>query len=156
MGIFADLLGKTRRLKVDDEFFGHLTYMRMPKGRTSYWEAKRIFSPTGRNIELFIDAPAPEQGPNESQRDFFRTVERSYSAICASVDAVVRPQFEAWTGGPLRAAFEREFTMTSFSIPLSAFEEAEWEMSFESQTDEKHLFTVTLRAATAVGVSIDG
>ncbi len=76
MRMIVDLLKRFRPLAVGDEFFGHLTYMRMPRGRISYWEAERTFSPIRRSIEVFIDAPVPEHVLTESQRDFVRTVER--------------------------------------------------------------------------------
>ena len=128
----------------------------MPKGRTSYWETKRLFSPTSRDIELFIDAPGPEQAPDELQRQFFMAVEHDYNKILSTVEAVLRPQFERWTRKPLSAPIWREFILTSFSIPHASLEEAEWDMSIDSKTDANHLFTVTLRGEVATGVSIDG
>ena len=156
MGILADFLKRFRPLEVADEFFGRLTYMKMPKGRVSYWEATRTFAPSGREIELFVDAPGPELLPNESQRQFFLTVEGHYSGIVASVEAVLRPQFEAWCRAPLALPFEREFTLTSFSIPNMALADAQWEMSFDSHTDQNHLFSVSLVGERATGVTIDG
>jgi hypothetical protein len=156
MGLLSDLLKKFRPLEVRDEFFGYLVYMRTPKGRVAYWEAKRVFSPSGRVIELFIDAPSPELPPSELQRQFFLAVEQHYDGILASVQAVLRPQFEEWTRKPLSTPVESEFTMTSFSIPNVTFRQAQWEMSFESQTDANHLFTVSLSGERATGVSVDG
>ncbi|HEV8326393.1 MAG TPA: hypothetical protein VGQ08_02830 [Nitrospiraceae bacterium] len=156
MRMLSDLLKKLRPLEVDDEFFGCLIYMKMPKGRISYWEAKRTFSSSGREIELFIDAPALELPPSELQRQFFLTVERHYSSILAAVETVLRPQFEEWSRKPLSGAFSTEFTMTSFSIPNVVIEDSRWQMYFESQTDANHLFNVALRGEHPTGVSIDG
>ncbi len=156
MGIITNLLKKLRPPEVEDEFFGRLVYMKMPKGRISYWEAKKVFSPAGREIELFIDAPAPGELPGELQRQFFLTAERNHDKILSAVEALLRPWFEEWTRKSLTLPFGTEFTMTSFSIPNAPIYEAEWEISFESQTDPNHLFTVALRGETATGVSIDG
>lgn len=156
MGLLGNLLKKFRVLEVEDEFFGHLTYMKMPKGRISYWEAKRLFSPSGREIELFIDAPGPEQKPAELQRQFCAAVERKYSKILTAVESVLRPQFEEWTRKPLAVPLAAEFTMKSFSIPHAQLDVAQWDMSFESQSDANHLFTVALHGEVATAVTIDG
>ena len=156
MGLLGALLKKFRPLEVEDEFFGHLVYMKMPKGRIAYWEAKRLFSPSGREIELFIDAPGPEQAPAELQREFFAAVERNYSKIVTAVESVLRSQFEEWTGKPLAAPFDSEFTMTSFSIPHAPLGVAQWEMSYESRSDANHLLTVSFQGETATRVTIDG
>jgi hypothetical protein len=156
MKFFSQLLKRFKPLEIDDALFGRLVYMKMPKGRTSYWEAKCQFSPCGREIELFIDAPDHEQAPNERQREFFFWVERGYSTIIANIEGVLRSQFEKWTRHPLSKPFEKEFRLTSFSVPLPGGESMKWEMSFESETDADHLFTVCLYGAEAQSVSIDG
>jgi len=156
LGFLKKLLKRFRPLEAHDAFFGRILYMRMPKGKTSYWESKRMFSPCGGEIELFIDAPGHNQPPDEKQRNFFSWVEREYRAIVAHVELVLRPQFEQWTRNPLAKPFAEEFKLVSFSIPLITEDSAEWEMSFESTTDENHLFTVTLHGTEAKSVSIDG
>ena len=156
MGILANLLKKFRPVELDDKFFGHLTYMKMPKGRISYWEAKKVFAPTGHEIELFIDAPAPEQPPDEIQHQFLMSIESKYGEILVAVETVLRPQFEEWSRKTLSETFGDEFTMTSFSIPHAALHDAQWEMSFESKTNAQHLFTVSISGQIATGVTIDG
>ncbi len=156
MKVLQELLRRFKPLEIEDAFFGRLIYMKMPKGRISYWEAKRRFLPTKTDIELFIDAPGDELPPSELQRHFFTTIERDYIQYIAAADAVLRPEFEKWTRSPLSTPFEAEFTMTSFSIPNTRIEEAEWDISFESRTDRNHLFTVSFRSKTAREVSIDG
>ncbi|OAI19158.1 MULTISPECIES: hypothetical protein [Methylomonas] len=156
MSLISSLLKKFRPLEVDDPFFGLITYMKMPRGRISYWEATRLFKPSNREIELFIDAPAAELPPNELQRQFFTSVEVRFKEVLKAVELVLRPQFEEWTRKPLCESFEVEFTMTSFSIPCASLEHAEWEISFESKSDANHLFSVSLIGLVAKGVSIDG
>lgn len=156
MSILTPFLKKFRPLAIEDPFFGSLTYMKMPKGRVSYWEATRLFSPTNREIELFIDAPAPEQPPSESQRRFFSSVEHRFKEVLTSAEVILRPRFEEWCGLPLGQPFEVEFTMASFSIPTLPLEQADWEMSFVSQTDENHLFSVAFTGFSANGVTVDG
>jgi len=94
--------------------------------------------------------------PVELQRQFFAAVERNYGKILIAITSVLRPQFEEWTRKPLAVPFASEFTMTSFSIPHAPLDAAQWDMSFESQSDANHLFTVTLLGEVATGVTIDG
>ncbi|MDP2178492.1 hypothetical protein [Methylicorpusculum sp.] len=156
MSMLTSLLKKLRPLVIEDTFFGSLTYIKLPKGRISYWEAKHVFLPTNREVELFIDAPAPEQPPNEVQRQFFLTVDHRFNEILSAAEAVLRPQFEEWCCQPLAEPFEVEFTMTSFSIPAASLEQANWEISFESKADANHLFTVAFSGLAATGVTVDG
>ena len=156
MGFLSGLLKKFGPTQVDDPFFGRITYMKMPRGRISYWEAKRNFLPTKTEIEVFVDAPAPEQAPNETEQQFFAAVCERYDELMASVESVLRPRFEEWTRQAMTKPFREEFTLTSFSIPCSALETAEWEMSFESATDLNHLFSVSFIGCAANSVSIDG
>jgi hypothetical protein len=156
MSIITSLLKKFRPLVIEDQFFGSLTYMKMPKGHVSYWEATRHFSPTNREVELFIDAPAPEQPPSELQRQFFSSVEYRFKEILTSAEAILRSQFEEWCRQPLGQPFDVEFTTASFSVPTLPLEQANWEISFVSQTDENHLFSVAFSGLSANGVTIDG
>ena len=156
MSILKSLLKIFRPLIIDDPFFGSLTYMKMPKGRISYWEATRFFAPTNREVELFIDTPAPEQPPSDLQRQYFSDVETRFKEILAAAEIVLRPKFEAWSRQSLVQPFASEFIMTSFSIPALPLEQADWEISFESQTDKNHLFTVSFKGLNASGVTIDG
>lgn len=156
MTMLRDPFKMFRPLEVDDEFFGHLKYIKLPQGYISYWEATHLFSPMAREIELFVDAPAPELPPSELQREFFLTVEQHYSRILIEVEAVLRPHFEEWARKPLSGPFTAEFTLTSFSIPNVAIEEARWDMCFESTTESNHLFMVEMRGKHSTGVSIIG
>lgn len=155
MGLLSALLQRFRPLVIDDEFFGRMVYMRMPKGRVSYWEAQRPFAPIGREIELFIDAPSPEQPPDETQRQFFMDLESGYGEIADAIDPALRLVFEEWTRKPLEASFTEEFTLTSFAIPRAPLV-SPWEMSFDSKSDSNHLFTVTLRGRDVIDVAVDG
>jgi len=156
MGFFSSLFKRLRPPELDDEFFGRLVYMKMPQGRVSYWEAKRVFPPTGREVELFIDAPAPLATPNETQRNFFLEVAHDYHGILAAIEPLLRSELETWIHKPIERPFADEFILTSFSIPVPSEMPPDWEMSFDSVTDPNHLFSVTNRGRVAQNVTIDG
>ena len=115
-----------------------------------------MFGPTGQSVSLFIDAPLPEQPPDAGQRAFFTAVEGRFPELMAAAEPVMRSRLEQWTRQPLARPFAEEFAMTSFSIPCVALEDAEWEMSFDSQTDQEHLFTLAFSGTDAWDVRIDG
>ncbi len=157
MSLIRALINRFRPPTVEDEFFGRLTYMKIARaGSVSYWEAKRTFEPIGREIELFIDAPAPLSPPNGNQRRFYENVASSYRHILLAIEPLLRREFEAWVHRPMTNAVDAEFTLTSFSIPVPSGGEPEWEMSFDSTTDPNHLFSVTLRGHSPQSVTIDG
>jgi hypothetical protein len=156
VNFIARLLGAFRPLQITDEYFGSLLYMKMPKGRVSYWEGRKVFRPLGVEVELFVDAPEPQAPPSQLQRDFFAQVEASFSELVASAATIVQPRFEEWTHRPMSRPFEQEFTLTSFSIPAAALKNAEWDASFESKTDTNHLFSVSFKGTHARDLTIDG
>lgn len=95
MRLIRALMNRLRPPQTEDEFFGRLTYMKMPAGSVSYWEAKRTFEPTGREIELFVDAPAPLAPPNRDQQRFYQNVASRYRDILQAIEPHLRREFEA-------------------------------------------------------------
>lgn len=156
MGFLGALFKRLRPPELEDGFFGRLVYMKMPKGRASYWEAKRLFPPANREVDLFIDAPAPLAAPNEAQHNFFLEVAHDYAGILAAIEPVLRREFEAWTHKPMERPFADEFILGSFSIPAPSEMPPEWELSFDTVTDPEHLFSVRMRGRVPGDVTIDG
>ena len=142
--------------KLDDPFFGRLVYMKMRDPRLSYWEATRVFAPTGREIDLFIRAPAPLAAPNEAQRSFYQDVADGYPDIFAAIEPKLRLEVEEWLGRKVEGSLDGELSLTSFSVPVPSAILPSWEMSFASTTDPDHLFTATLRGREVQQVTIDG
>jgi hypothetical protein len=146
MNLIKNFLKKLKPFEKNDPFFGPLTYMKMPKGRLSYWEAKKRFC--GGDVELFIDAPAPMQLPNEEQRAFFSDVEKHYDDILPSAVSVILAASQ-----DLHA---KNFIPVSFSIPLQPLDKADWEISFEITGNSSPLFSVAMKGIATVSVVIDG
>jgi hypothetical protein len=156
MQLFRTLLGLVRPPALDDPFFGRLVYTKMRDPRLSYWEAKRVFAPTGREIDLFIRAPAPLAAPNEAQRIFYHDVADFYPDILAAIEPKLRPEVEEWLGRKIEGSLDRELALTSFSVPVPSAILPVWEMSFASAADPDHLFTASLRGREVQDVTIDG
>ena len=156
MQLIRTLLDLVRPPKLDDPFFGRLVYMKMRDPRLSYWEATRVFAPTGREIDLFIRAPAPLAAPNEAQRSFYQDVADGYPDIFAAIEPKLRLEVEEWLGRKVEGSLDGELSLTSFSVPVPSAILPSWEMSFASTTDPDHLFTATLRGREVQQVTIDG
>jgi hypothetical protein len=156
MQLIRTLLGMVRSPTLDDPFFGRLVYTKMRDPRLSYWEAKRVFAPTGREIDLFVRAPAPLAAPIEAQRSFYQDVADRYADILAAIEPKLRPEVEEWLGRKIEGSLDRELALTSFSVPLPSAILPVWEMSFASAADPDRLFTATLRGREVQGVAIEG
>jgi hypothetical protein len=154
--MFDFLLRKLRPPRIEDPFFGTLVYMKVRPEAKSYWEAKRDFRPTGTSIELTIDAPAPEQPPNERQQRFFADVEARYADLLAVAEAAILPELESFMARPVDRPIHDDLTMTGFSIPDADLPDAEWDMSFDSQSDMSHFITVNFEGMTPTSVAFDG
>ncbi len=150
------LFKKFRPLEIEDAFFGRLRYVDVRPEPKSYWEAQRSFPPTGRDIELFIDAPGPEQPPNEHQQRFYTSVEENFSELLAAAEAAILPELESFMGKPVERPFHDDLTMTGFSIPDADLADAEWDMSFDSQSDMSHFITVNFEGLKPTSVAFDG
>lgn len=150
------ILSFLQPIESQDDFFGRLVYMQMPKGRHSYWEAVKSFKAAPHEVELFIDAPAPMQIPNEAQRRFFSDVESNFARLLDAAEPLMRQEYEKMSGENLAAALDNKFRLVCFTIPNASLAEALWEMSFESNTNDGHLFTVTMQGDKAQAVTVDG
>ena len=163
MGFFDRLLQRFQAFRAEDEFFGELCYQKAAPGHASYWEASRIFTPTQQEVELFIDAPAPEQLPSQLQREFFLSVEEMYAHLWPHLESLLSQEFGRWCGAvaesfrePAVPVARDEFTLKSISIPNAKVDEAEWELSFDSKTDRDHSFTIVFSSGRVLDVRIDG
>jgi hypothetical protein len=156
MHVIRTLLALVRAPRIDDPFFGRLVYVKMRDPRLSYWEAKRVFAPTGQEIDLFIRAPAPLAAPNEAQRSFYQHLAEGYAELFAAIEPRLRLEVEEWLGRKVEGPLDRELTLTSLSVPVPSAILPSWDMSFASTTDPEHLFTASLRGREVQGVAIDG
>lgn len=156
MGILSTITSIFSPRQAEDPFFGTLLYIDLGAKRKSYWEGKRLFRPTRKEIELFIDAPGPDALPNELQRAFYSTIESEYTRLLQEAGKLLIPEMEVWLEKKLAVSVEKVFVLTSLKIPNASREEAEWEMSFDTSLDDEHMCTVTFRGMTPQSVCIDG
>ena len=152
--MFKNFLAGLKPIKIEDPYFGPLLYMKAARGHSSYWEGALNLEPLHKRIEVYIDAPSPEEPTSQAQRDFFRWVERDYSSICSIVEERFRA--EPWAQQLVSGRFEDAFCISSLSIPLCRAPGEEWSIVFEAAADEDHIFTVHFQDREVLSVSIDG
>jgi len=151
MGVFSKLLAPFRSKRIVDPVFGELLFM----GKTcQYWEGTCRFSPTGNEIEVFVDAG--EEGPGEYQHSFYRLVESKFSEVLRSLRPALEEEYRIWMEEDLLHPFDSEFTLSSLSIPSGMEQPVRWEVTFDCQSDPEHLFTVAMIDWSPESVTVDG
>lgn len=139
--------------RIDDPVFGSLLFMKMPDASKSYWEGAGTFTPTSRKIEYFIDGD--ENGPHPGAEEFYREIETRYTDLLRAVRPTLAAEFQQWVGRALPDDLEKEFTLSSLSIPDVRRKPLQWEVSFDCASNE-HLFTVQMSEWTPTGATVDG
>ena len=139
---------------VDDAFFGGIGYQKVSGGRPGYWEAVRLFSPSGKDVEIFIDSPAREMPPTDMQREFYQWVEDSYAVMMGKIEPLLREKNQEYAKDGLAKPFDGEFTLTSFDIPLQETDAPEWSMCFNGASDDHFHCLVTMRGGDVENVII--
>jgi hypothetical protein len=96
MAFFDFLFGK--KIIIDDDFFGRMLFIQFKKKpQKNYFECKRDFKPSGRPIEVLINADV--SGPTSTQKDFFRQIENEYDNLTAKIVPMIENVFRNWKGG---------------------------------------------------------
>ena len=147
------ILQKLKPKQIDHPIFGSLLFMKMPDSSKSYWEGAGIFKTTGRKIEYFIDGD--ENGPHPGAEEFYRDIQTRYTQLIATLSPTLAAEFEQWAGRPLPEDIEKEFTLSSLSIPDVRKKPLQWDLSFDCASNE-HLFTVQMSDWTPTGTTVDG
>ena len=143
MGFFSFLF--RRRFYMGDAFFGRLLREEIDPhaGRALFVAEAVLFTPTSQRIACFLDAP--ETGPTEAQRDFYRRIERRYDRLAARLITVFEQAFHHRAPSFRVYDFAAEFQLIEISLPDISAEPIgpiSWQWSFSSVHDDIHTFTV--------------
>lgn len=151
MGLFDFLKPK----KIDNDFFGQMTFLGDKKDPSkSYFECRRHFKPSNKQIEIGIDGA--ETGPTQIQIDFFKTIEDNYAKITDAIRPLIEDQFGNWQEGFKIKDFNKEFEPVYLRLPRCESNPIIWEIAFESDHDRNHTFTATMENLIAKELLIDG
>ncbi|WP_460501935.1 hypothetical protein [Hymenobacter agri] len=143
MGFFSFLA--RRRFYTGDAFFGPLLREEFDARTGHAWFVAEsvLFTPTGRRIVCALDAPAT--GPTETQREFFRCLERRYDSLVSQLILVFEQTLQYHVPQFRIRDFATEFQLEEISlphIPAAHSGPVHWEWSFSTVHDRTHTFTV--------------
>ncbi len=152
MGLFDFLFRKSRIIEYP--FWGALLFFKSKTGE-GHFKGVYIFKPLNNAI-ISVFLKADPSGPTQAHSDFYKSIEDNYPAIKKSIIPVMEDEFGNWQEGFKIKDFEKEFTLSSISLPRCETTPIEWELSFDSIHDESHTFTILMKDYEATAVQIDG
>jgi len=152
MGFLDFIFGKS--VKIDNEFFGQMLFLKDKDDSKSYFECRRHFKPSDKPIEIGIDGS--EAGPTQIQIDFFNRIQDDYTAITKSIAPLIEEEVGNWQPGFKIKDFNKEFEPVHLLLPRCEIKPVIWEIAFTSPHDRNHTFTVTMHNLEAYAILIDG
>ena len=142
-------------LVIDDPTFGRLRFQRTHHSERSYWEGAGVFTPTGTNIEYFIDAD--EEGPGPEQRALYRVMQSRYPELRLTLTPLLVHAYREWCNEAPPPDIWGVFTLASLSVPRAESPAMHWEMTFDCRDDDEHIFTAVMLGWEVEGpIRIDG
>lgn len=138
---------KFKRSRREDPVFGSMLSM------GGYWEGHALFTPTGRNIDVFVDG-GPETDM-EPQHAAFQQVQKLWPALQDQFAAALQDMWrERYPDAEASSAWEH-FSLISITVPQTPLEGSEWEIDFATPRDE-HLFSFTMKGGQILASSMNG
>ena len=118
-----------------------------------FWQANIVFKPL--NIEIAINVLAGEEGPSQSQVEFYKSFESNYINDFNFVAPSLIKEAGNWAIEV--EDFQRSFLLVSLTIPKLGNRDGKWELSFDCLNDANlHMFTAEIENSSVVNVRIDG
>ncbi len=114
-------------------------------GNVEYWEGKAHFSPTGTEIEFFVDGEADSN--MKQQHQFYEVVSSRWRELLPQITERVRLETDFTAGD--------ELSISSMSIPDALFSDhADWEVSFDAEPSG-HIWSVQMKGSKPASVEFD-
>jgi hypothetical protein len=153
MGLFDFFKFKPSPL-IEDAFFGQLRFMDFKDPRKNYFEGSGLFTPTGQQIEYFIEANLP--GPTLAQQQFYQALQDKYADYVIRIQPLIIDEFRNWQPDFKIQNFTDEFTLLSVTVPRLSTSSAAWDMSFSTVHDANHDITIYFLDEQPTSILIDG
>jgi len=135
-----------------DPFFGELKYYSSKNG--CVFEGKIFFAPGGSEVVLSIEADTT--GPVQAHYDFYKTIERDYSALVDKFIPLIEDEFRNWKDDFVIKDFGREFTVDHLEVPRQDITPVKWSLTYTSIHDRNHWFIFEFEGMELMGLMIDG
>jgi hypothetical protein len=139
---------------IEDVFFGQLRFMDLKDSRKNYFEGSGLFTPTGQQIEYFIEADL--SGPTLAQQQFYQALQDKYTDYIACIQPLITDRFRNRQPDFKIQNFTGEFTLLSVTIPRLSTSSAAWDMSFSTVHDANHNITIYFLDEQPTSILMDG
>jgi hypothetical protein len=149
MNVFKHIRNMLEPNSRTDPVFGSITLQRPG----DLWEGTVWFSPTEKEIEIFIDAP--ESGPTNQHHQFYRDIEQHYNAFFPQVAEKLLNTYISRRQPLNYEGVWHEFTLAACSIPNPEAHPVSWTLMYDCASDT-HSFDVEMQDWQPVSVSIQG
>lgn len=152
MGLFDFFFRKP--VVINDELFGELRFVDTSDAAMNFFEGYAFFKPTNGNIEIHVEGNLP--GPDEEQRQFYRSLQQDYDKYIPQIQAAIETEFRHWKENFTIKHFREEFTPVFIEIPRFNEERSIWSISFETTHDKGHQVAVYFHEGEIDEIVIDG
>ena len=140
---------------MDHPYFGTLTFYKSASPQSeNFWQGELFDSMSGATIGITIEAGS--DGPVQEQVNFIQDMLNHKDSIPKKIERVLKPKYEEWTGKLFPSDFFSEFELSGVTIPEFGKDTNRWDISFEIQSDQSHMFTVYFSDGIAKNVTVDG
>lgn len=150
MGIF-DIFKK--KPKFVDSLFGELNYTKFRDATKNFYDGDVQFD--SQKIGITIDAD--ENGPTQSQKEFYTKLESNYASI--KVDVIIpylKKELEDWEVENQIIDFDKEFTIDGISLSNVTDNSFHWSLTLYS-TKINHYVTIEfIDLEPQEGIIVDG
>jgi hypothetical protein len=149
MGIF-DIFKK--KPKFVDGLFGELNYTKFNDTTKNFYDGDVKFD--SQKVGITIDAD--ENGPTESQKEFYTKLQSKYASI--KVDVIIpylKKELEDWQEENEITDFDKEFTIDGISLSRIIDNSANWSLTLYS-TKISHYVTIEFINLEPQGIIVDG
>ena len=118
-----------------------------------FWQANVFFKPL--SIEIAVNVLAGDEGPSQSQVEFYKSFESNYINDFNLVAPILIKEAENWS---IQVEdFQSSFLLVSLTIPKRGERDSKWELSFDCLKDTNlHMFTAEMENGSVVSVRVDG
>lgn len=151
MGLF-DFLKSKPTTEINDEVFGNL---KLTEGKTSrFFSGRKIFSPVNREVEIIIIAS--QNNPTIDQHNFYSNLQKNYDEFKTKMTPLIDDYFKKVIDNFKIKDFDSEFRLLTIIVPDYGTKPLVWNMTFETDHDVEHFYTIDFNDTDAIDFQIDG
>lgn len=121
---------------------------------TSYFECQTFFRPINGLLEVSITAE--KTGPDQTQVDFFRSIEERYDSLTAMFIPLIEAEFNKWNPSLKILNFQSEFHPVFLEIPDCRRTSITWKIVFETKHDRRHTISCSIENFEIKDLQVDG